>query len=373
MQNNTENLEDVVPLVISKKKKKYKIKKQHIGVGPRIVLPIIFIIIFIIISFMCLKKAESTVEIHQFFYTETSNLDYKTCYKENDYYKEKCIDKDLQYVASLIEYIEAEFKYNFMASNTFDYDYKYYIEARVVASEKNNSSKVLYDEKEILLEEKTFNLKNSNQFFIRENVKIDYVKFNNLMNSFRKDYTLTLNSNLIITLYVELLGDYEKTEDKVSSRQNITLTIPLSEQTLDIGMNYKDVNNSESVNSETTDVLARKLYYIITVVFLVLALGMLILLLSFISKLSKPKSNYKKRLEKIMREFNQIIVETKTMPILENVHLIEVNSFEELLDVREAISKPILYVKINDIKSCFIITNGSEVYRFTLKEVDFER
>ena len=355
-----------------RKKKKYKLKKQHVGVAPRIVVYSIFIFCFVVGSFFCIRKALSTVTTHQFFYTETSNLDYKTCLKENEYFTEKCLDKGNQYIASLIEYIDAEFKYNFNSSNVFDYKYKYSINAKIVATEKNDSSKVLYEKSEVLLEEKTGNMKKSNSFVINEKVKIDYIKYNKLMTSFRKDYTLTLDSNLIITLNVVFDGDYDHVDDKIETEQNISLTIPLSEQTLDIRMNYKDINNSETLSKKTNDELINKLFYGLGALFGLSTLVVIILLIKFVNKISVPKSNYTKKLEKIMKEFNQIIVETKKAPAFDDAKIFEIDSFEELLDVRETILKPILFIKISNEKSYFIISNGEEVYRYVLKAVDLE-
>ena len=353
--------------------KKYKLKKHHVGVAPRITLYVTLILIFIGAGILCINTALSMVTTHQFFYTETSNLDYKTCLRENEYFTEKCLDKGQQYIANIIDYIDAEFKYNFNASNVFDYNYKYTITAGVVATEKNDSSKILYNPKpEILVEEKTGNMKKSNNFNIDEKVKIDYVKYNKLMNSFRKDYTLTLDSNLIITLSVKIDGNYEKVEDKIQTEQNITLTIPLSEQTLDIKMDYKDINNSETLSLKTTNDLINKIFYGLTAFFGILTLIFIILLLRFLSKISVKKSTYEKTLEKIMKEYNQIIVETKRAPNFDATKVFEIDSFEELLDVRETIIKPILFIKINKEKSYFVISNGDELYRYVLKAADLE-
>ena len=354
------------------RKKRLRLKRHHIGVTPRIVMPILLIIVFIVAAILCVQKALSTVTTYQFFYSETSNLDYKTCLKDNNYFVEKCLDKNKQYIANLIDYIETEFKYNFNASNVFDYKYKYSIVARVVATEKTNANKVLYDESETLLDEKTFEINDSNSFFIKENIKIDYTKYNDLMNSFRKDYTLTLNSNLIITLNVTVDGKYDKIEDKIATSQNISLTIPLSEQTLDIAMNYQDINDSETLNEEDKNTLVNKVFYGLAAMFVLLSLLVSFLLIRFMKKITTSKSSYTKRLEKIMKEYNQIIVETKNMPNFDKSKVFEIDSFEELLDVRETILKPILFIKISNEKSYFIISNGEEVYRYVSKAVDLE-
>ena len=357
---------------VKKTNKKIKLKKYHIGVGPRIAIPVIFMIIFIVAAAICINKAMATITVNQFFYSETSNLDYKTCYVPNTDYPEKCLDKGITYVASLIEYIETEFKYNFNASDLFNYKYKYSVEARVVASEKNNASKIVYDQKELLIEEKAFTMNNSSSFSIKENIKIDYIKYNELMKSFRNNYNLTLDSNLIITFYLSVDGDYVNVDDKVITDQNMTLTMPLSEQLIEIRMNYKDINNSELIKKETKSSLVNQAFYVLAAMLIIFTVAILIMLIRFINKITVSKSNYTKKLEKIMREYNQIIVETKSSPIIDESKVFEIDSFEELLDVRETVIKPILYIRVNNQKTYFIISNGEEVYRFVLKAVDLE-
>jgi len=354
-------------------KKRYRLKRHHLGAGFRLLIMFAFLVIFMITAIFFLEKSLTQATIYQFSYNEKSNLDFKTCLKENEYFTEVCLPKDRQYIANLIEYIDADFKYNFNASGLFDYNYTYSIIARIVATEKNDSNKILYDKSETLLDSKTTEMKNSREFSIAENVKIDYVKYNELMNSFRKDYTLTLDSNLIVTLNINVDGAYENIDDKIVSNQSIDLKIPLSEQTLDIGMNYKDINISESYKKEDRDTDFNKMLYIaLSICFSLLTITTVVLLLNFIKKITKEKSNYEKMLEKILREFNQIIVETKNVPNFKDYNIISISSFEELLDVRETISKPILYIKIHSQKSCFMIIDGEEIFQYVLKAVDVE-
>ena len=44
-------------------------------------------------------------------YTENSNVDYKVYLKDNEFYEYNYLDKDNEYVVSLIDYINASFKY----------------------------------------------------------------------------------------------------------------------------------------------------------------------------------------------------------------------------------------------------------------------
>ena len=59
-------------------------------------------------SFLIYDRMNRTYYIE---YTESSNIDYKVQYKENEFFKEEWIGKDQEYIASLINAISADFNY----------------------------------------------------------------------------------------------------------------------------------------------------------------------------------------------------------------------------------------------------------------------
>ena len=52
--------------------------------------------------------------------------------------------------------------------------------------------------------------------------------------------------------------------------------------------------------------------------------------------------------------------------------LIKVSSIEELVNVRKMINKPIVYTKVNNVKSEFYLEDRDVIYKYTLKEADLE-
>ena len=74
-------------------------------------------------------------------YQEDSDIDYKVYLRENDFFGEKYLEKDQKYIASLIDYIYAEFHYNMNINNpNIHYNYQYRVEADVSVKEKNSSN-----------------------------------------------------------------------------------------------------------------------------------------------------------------------------------------------------------------------------------------
>ena len=79
-------------------------------------------------------------------------------------------------------------------------------------------------------------------------------------------------------------------------------------------------------------------------------------------------SKYKNELSKLLKNYDRIIVEVKDIGrLFDNKLIIKVDSFLELVDVRDTLDKPILHVKINNIKDGFYVDDGNKIYSFVMK------
>jgi len=348
--------------------------KMYMTLETRIMILVALVVVFAGLGAFSIVRALDNTTTHGFFYNETSSLDYRICLVENDYFNDRCLGPDVtQYVASLIDYVEAEFKYNFDASDLIDYEYTYHITARLIATEKNAPDKVLIDELEQLTEPQTVTMEDSSGFLLNEELIIDYGRYNNIMVNFRRDYALLFDSNIIIELHVSVQGNNARIVDDISSEQTMSMTIPLSEQTINIEVDYEGVNDHKYFESEDTNVLVTGLFYLLALVCFLVVADILIKIYKLVSRVSFNKSTYKKTLDKIMREYGQVIVETNTIPDVPKEKIYKIISFEEIIDLHTVLQKPILFMKIHNEKSCFMISDGDDNYQYIMKASDLEK
>ena len=99
-QNVQNEQEQKIILQHQNRRRKHKIKLAVESIV------IIIISIITIVSYFYLSKNEYNK------YTEKAKVDYKVNLKENEFYEDKYIDEKTSVVASLIENIEVDFKYN---------------------------------------------------------------------------------------------------------------------------------------------------------------------------------------------------------------------------------------------------------------------
>jgi len=306
-------------------------------------------------------------------YSIKPGIDYQVYLKDNDYYKEKSLKEDMQYITDLIDYIDVNFNYNTNTNENSNYEFKYNIKADIVVTDRNDNNKVLYTDSEIIKDETILKEDNKDKVSLSENLKLDYAKYSRLVSSFKSKYVLSASSNLIVTMHVDTIIKNSNVDDDIVNSEDLKLTIPLSEQTINILKDYNKEGRTGTVSKYSYIKIENIYFAIASLLFAILVLISIINLLRFINKSSRPNSLYNKKLHKIMKEYDRIIVSLSKLPDLSQYKIIEVESFEELLDAKENLDKPILHIEIHkNQKSYFIIISNKEAYRYVLKEVDLQ-
>ena len=88
---------------------------------------------------------------------------------------------------------------------------------------------------------------------------------------------------------------------------------------------------------------------------------------------SKGVSEFEQEVQRILIDYDRIIVETKSTNIsYEGKEITELDSFMELIDVRDTIEKPILYVEVNADERDFIVQDQNIIYRYKMTTSNFK-
>lgn len=300
-------------------------------------------------------------------YSENSSVDYKVNLKKNDYYEVDKLPSGMNYIASLIDTIDVNFDYLFESSKNIDYDSNYYIEAVTRVYGDREKTSILFEKKEILKDNIKVSKKDILTQTFKENVTVDYDHFNKFVNDFKSDYALSTGSDVTIILHVKSEGTNKDYDGKINLDSQASLVIPLSEQTINIKINKNDIN--------THDVLLEKIGFnninilqlIILVVFTALDVYLINNVVKKLLKYLGNISEYEKKRNKILKEYDSIIVNTGSDVDINKYQVVDVIGFSELVDVHDNLGNPILYYEIipNRI-CCFSIVKDRILYRYTL-------
>lgn len=347
---------------MKKTEKKLRIKKN-------LILPTILLMASLLVTIIFCIYTYSKDHTDSVNYTEKTKVDYSVCLKENNYFGNQCLDSNktsIIPIADLIDTINIDFSYLMNLSTTVKQDYTYNITAQVVATSKEDESKVIYDKKELLVKNQKVTDEKSSNAAINKKIKIKYGEYNTIITNLKKDYVLALDANLIITMNIRYNGQYTEEFDPISSNKQMSIVIPLSEQTIAI--------ETVGDNSNTTNTLYKNVdeKYSLAILLVLIAINFVVAIVMIISiiKSIPYKKEYHKKLDRILKEYDRAIVSTTKLPSFKGYNLISIPTFEELLDARENLEKPILmYQSKQEDATTFCIMTDKEVYIFILEAV----
>lgn len=291
-------------------------------------------------------------------YSDKKNLEYKVILKDNEYYKENYIEAGNQYIANLINYINANFKYDFNLQDTYDYKYKI-IGTVEVADEKTD--KKIYSFSENLLDEK--NGQGDGNLNIDESISIDFNKYNNLIKQFVTSYDLkNVTSKLKVDLKVSVKGIDEK-----FSKQDFTamsLEIPLANNTIAIDTNYDLTDNNNLIEIKKS-VVGNIICLVIGALLLIADIAGAVILVIYIKKTETDEDRYNTELRRIVNNYDSYISRVEDDFNMKGYQILKVQKFTDLLEIRDTMQLPIIMLENKEkLITCFAIPTPSKILYF---------
>ena len=332
-------------------------------------LPIIIFIVmclFIFLGCYFIKFSQNVNKEVFVNYNENSNIDYKVYLKENKFFEDKYLEKNRTYIASLIDYILIDFDYSFNVSEKVKGNYSYYIKGTVSAN-KNNSNDYYWSKDYILTEKTTKKYEDTNEINIKGETKINYQEYNNLLNNFKSQYGVTMDGLLKVSLVIENYIESDLTDHKIEKDSNVELNIPLTSLTIEVPIETNDLSNNGVLVSKVVqeNILYYSVFKYLGYSLLGISVFLLALLITIIITKIKYGNKYNNKLKKILKTYDSIIVNVKTIPDIDTLNVITVTSFEELIDAHSEVRKPINYIAQKG-HSIFILINDGMAWRYDL-------
>lgn len=333
-----------------KNSKKNLIKKYTIAILVSIALFALFVLI-------CNLSAKTKT----FKLSETASVDYIVCLKDNEFYNEKFLVADKQYISNLIESIVANYSYNMDTSGKENFECTYSVNA-ILDIYDTGTKKSLYTYTQNLLPENKI-LSSDGKVLINEKLTIDYPYFNRVANRFIDTYALS-GANASV-LKVKLLVKTKYSEESV-----VALDIPLTKHTFDITQSNQLASTqpvSESTKSSATVMEKISLIGIVLSVCTTAIYSYKLIRKLLDSRTEEQK--YRSSVKKILGNYGEYINQTSDFQFkLDEYEIVRVNTFLDLLKIKEDLSRPILMIENKEKTNVvFAITDNSKfIYMFGL-------
>lgn len=333
----------------------------------------LLIVLFISASFVLYFKSKNNVKYVNVNYNQKENVDYKVYLKPNKFFDTSYLTKSdsKTFISSLIKYIDIDFLYNISYDQSLSGQYEYYIRGTLEANKTNSETGNYWNKEYTLLDRVVKQYSNVKNINIAENVKVDYQKYNDLLNSFKSELLLSADGKFKVELIIKNTIQMEEINENKVSEIAIPIEIPLSIQSVDISID--SISNDAKKGTidaqiEVEDSLFT-LYFRISIVCAAITVLLIILFISKIIFNIKNQNKYLKELNNILSSYDSIVVNVEKSSIdLKKYNVIRVSSFEELLDAHSEVRLPINFIEIRKNRECaFILINNDMAWVYKMK------
>ena len=359
----------------SEKKKRLAYRKRRIKL---IVTQFVVAIIISLVVAFCAFAFMRIDNEYQVAYKEGSTASYKVYYNDNEFF-EKEEEQGQVFIASLIDSLDAKFTYTFeLESDKVRFYGNYSIISEFVIIDKNTKKAIITKDfsikESISLASSDTVVMEDKKVTITEESNIDYYDYNNYAQTIINTYLLTnVECYLNVYLNVNVSGNCADFDNRNLSSHSTSLKVPLSQDIVEINITTSLPHSENSVvlcsRQSNRDTL-KWIMIIGAIVDVLLIIEIIIFIfttrnydINYEIKVKRIVSAYKSYIQKILTEFN-----------IDGYQVLKIDSFTEMLDIRDTINLPIL-MRENADKTCttFIIpANNNILYMHEIKVEDYD-
>ena len=307
-------------------------------------------------------------------YRENGSIDYNVFLKENEFFETNHLGSDQSYVASLIDKIIADYSYEIdMDTDDVNYRYSYTIKSRLEIMDTSSKVAIFNPEKE-LVSVQNKSQSSSSSLRINEIVVLNYDEYNDLANKFLSTYDLTsTESNIVVTLEVDVLSDCEAFSGSAVDTYTSELRIPLTTKTVNVKMT-SSVPDEEAKMIACTRGAGSEVFKTTAIVLGAIDALMIALLAAFIYLTRTPDITYTARVKKITSQYKSYIQKINNLFETRGYQIIMVDTFDEMLEIRDTIQAPILMHENEDKTCCkfMIPTDSKLLYTYLISVEGYE-
>lgn len=313
------------------------------------------------------KKDENVV----MSYTSNGNFNYKVYLKNNEFINEEYLGEGEAYILDLIDHININYLYRFSSTEKTNVSgtnklvvklKAYYKEASSTGgnSELLSKEKVI-EEKVISFNDKAYSTLGTYDLYLDEYLRI--------LKEFQSQVKISVDG------YVEITSDtaFNGTIGGASYNDSYsnTLKVPLSSSVIKIENSKGNEKTNKVYEGDLVKTNKTVLGYIVVaniVVFLIICL-LLKQLFVFTSK-----SEYEAELSKLLKNYDDIIVNTTTLLDIEKYKLIEIEEFKEILNLSRELLLPIMNYEVNKGSvTWFYVIKDNMLYRYIVSKNKLEK
>lgn len=291
-------------------------------------------------------------------FTEEGSAIYKAYLKENEFYSEEYLNGSHAYVASLVDHMTVDFDYKLHTEDpAVDCNYSYRITAQLGVRDKNSSLAIFNPVYELKSSEGIVSSRES--VSIQDGVELDYNAYNKTAKSFIAAYNLDeVEASLTVQMTVDTALESSSLAEGRQDSYTISVHIPLVQKTVAPYVETPAVSNEQillAANSQDAG-----LYQTLTILFAAAELLVMIALAVYLIYTRDRHIDYARKVAKILSGYRSFIQKINNPFDAAQYQVLQVDSFPELLEIRDTLQSPILMYE-NEDQTCtefFVLSSG---------------
>ena len=374
---------------------------------------VIIIMLILSITFLILGLNSKNNIKTIYSYSAQKNVDYKVLLKPNDFYVTETLPSGKYYAAKSVNKYIINFIYDFKASKKTNLNYNYNISAEIIGTvpSKDNQNQEVWNRTFPILENKESIYKDN--FFVNEQVEIDYDYYNNLARSYEETYGIEIEATLKVYFNISCINENLK-EDKIKDHielneedknlkenikpneenktinenikpneedktiketikldeenkinDRIELDIDLSNTVTKVNKNYDEATNKEvMLETQNTEKIV---FYILSGICAIICITVIVVRLK--QNIKTPEQKYEHNIKRILKYYKELIVTVTNEPNLADLKIMDITSIDDLIDVAEQNNSTIIhYEAIKNKRSNLYVIVNNYVYVYVVTD-----
>lgn len=308
------------------------------------------------------KKDENVI----MSYTSNGNFNYKVYLKPNEFINEEYLGQDEAYILDLIDHVQINSLYSFSSTEKTNVTGTNKLTAKLVvyyreSGDKSGNPEILkqesvIDEKIISFNDKYYSTSGTYDLYLTEYLQT--------LKEFQSKVKISVDGYLEVLQETDFSGLVGGANYK--DNYNKTLKIPLSSSVIKIENSKSTPKTNKVYEGDLVKTNKTVMSYIVIaniVVFLIICI-LLRKLFMFTNK-----SEYDRALAKILKSYDDIIVNTSTILDVNKYKLIEIEEFKEILNLSRELLLPIMnYEVMKGKETWFYVIKDDILYRYIISE-----
>ena len=333
------------------------------------------IILCIIVATMTYKNMYVQEETKKLSYIPKAGANTLVYYQSNEFYNDKAYytpaDK-LPFLGSIIDKVSIGFNYELHYSDAVSGSYTAKITKTLVAYAPGSTEPLYSTEPEV--EDETNESYGTKDIIVQKYIDVNYQQYLNKYKAWARTSKVSSDAKLIIKYEVINKGSYNSLKE-ISTNDYYTVTIPLSDTTFKISETTNVKSGEEITLTNKNDKSNDEKFVCFVVIGLCATLAVVLLLIMIVIYRNdiKKESLYVRTLKKLITTYDNILVSVQKLPETKGLNIINVTSFDDLVDAQSEVRLPINYKEDTKKKTAkFILIRNDMAWVYTLKEGDLE-